>query len=199
MRRNSARIGAPQFLLVLLSLESHSSLSFCSQFLLFQHSSAGIRTPWSPLAWLELRYFIPCTIHPFPCSLAWDGSSVIPTGSLIVESALGTPNPPFRCSSVGRALINPHQGFPAWIGTALFHSTILTPPPPPIRPFSCILDASQSPSALRSIDLALLCFIPHLFNTALPNWHSSCPWLLVSFSSECIILPIKPQFRFAAS
>jgi len=42
---NSASIGAPQSPLTLLSLHWHSSLSFRSQFLSFQHSSAGIGTP----------------------------------------------------------------------------------------------------------------------------------------------------------
>jgi len=45
MRCNSARIGTPQFPLVLLSLDSLFSISFCSQFLVFRRSSAGIGTP----------------------------------------------------------------------------------------------------------------------------------------------------------
>jgi len=45
MWRNSARIGAPQSPSALLSLDSLSSISFRSQFLLFRHSSAGIGTP----------------------------------------------------------------------------------------------------------------------------------------------------------
>jgi len=45
MWRNSARIGAPQSPSALLSLDSLSSISFRSQFLLFRRSSAGIGTP----------------------------------------------------------------------------------------------------------------------------------------------------------
>jgi len=42
---NSTRIGTPQCPSVLLILDSLSSISFCSQFLLFLHSSAVIGTP----------------------------------------------------------------------------------------------------------------------------------------------------------
>jgi len=45
MWRNSTRIGAPQSPSALLSLDSLSSLSLRSQFLLFRRSSAGIGTP----------------------------------------------------------------------------------------------------------------------------------------------------------
>jgi len=45
MWRNSARIGTPQSPSALLSLDSLSSISISSQFLLFRRSSAGIGTP----------------------------------------------------------------------------------------------------------------------------------------------------------
>ena len=47
---NSARIGATQSPSVLISRDSLSSVSFSSQFLFFEHSSAGIGQPQSPLS-----------------------------------------------------------------------------------------------------------------------------------------------------
>jgi len=54
MWRNSTRIGAPQSPSALLSLDSLSSISFRSQFLLFWRSSGGIGAPQSPSALLSL-------------------------------------------------------------------------------------------------------------------------------------------------
>jgi len=50
---NSARMGAPQSPSALLSLDSLSSISFRSHFVLFRHSSAGIVAPQSPSALLS--------------------------------------------------------------------------------------------------------------------------------------------------
>jgi len=46
--RNSSRIGAPQLLLELLSLDWTSSISFCSQFLLSQRCSISFRSLYPP-------------------------------------------------------------------------------------------------------------------------------------------------------
>jgi len=81
MRRNSAKIGAPQSPSALLSLDSLSPIFFSSRFLVFQSSPAGIGTPQSPLSLLACLYFIPCSIPPFRHSSAWDKSSWIPTGA----------------------------------------------------------------------------------------------------------------------
>jgi len=50
--RNSTRIGAPQYSSELLSLDWTSSMSFHSQFLLFQRSSIQFCTPYPPLPML---------------------------------------------------------------------------------------------------------------------------------------------------
>jgi len=130
MRRNSARIGASQSPSGLLSLDSPSSISCCSQILLFQHISARIGTPQSPLFWLEMLYFIPPARPPFPGSSAFDVSPSIPTGCPILDSTLVTIPPPFRRSSTGRALLNPHWCFSDWNHSPSLQSTLQTSAPP---------------------------------------------------------------------
>jgi len=76
---NCASIGAPHFLLTLVRLNWWFSMSFHSQFLLYERSSAGRGTPLSPLSELVLFYFIPHSMPPFPHSSAWDGSYSIST------------------------------------------------------------------------------------------------------------------------
>ena len=92
-----------------------------------------------------------------------------------------------------------------------WHSFILfrTPdPPPPFRRSSASLDSPQFPLARLSIDLALfflfLCscmtFGALLYSTQhFPSGAPLFPGSWSPFSSECIILPFKPQYRFAAS
>jgi len=105
MQHNSGRIGAPQSPSALLTLDSLSSISFRSQFLLFQRSSAGIGTPQSPSALLSLGRELP---NSHQRSSVWVVAPVL-------DSALRTDPPPFRRSSAGRALLNPHQCSSAWI------------------------------------------------------------------------------------
>jgi len=59
LQYNSAWIDAPQSPLVHVSLDWHSSISFCCQFLHCQLSSVGICTFQSPVASLVVLYFIP--------------------------------------------------------------------------------------------------------------------------------------------
>jgi len=79
---NFASIVALLFLSVLLSLDWLSSISFCHQFLLFQHSSAGLGTQQFPLSGLALLYFITCSIPPILRTSACDGSPSIPSSTL---------------------------------------------------------------------------------------------------------------------
>jgi len=135
--------------------------------------------------------------------------------SPILDSTLLTLPPTFWHSSSGRALLNPYLcssawigWFSGWIGDYWFHSALQTPPPLSFRCSSTTLDASQSPSVLHSIALALFIFILPSCNSfsarLLPTQHFQSSTLLFPgswspFSSEYIILPFKPQFRSAAS
>jgi len=100
MWRNSARIGAPQSSSALLSLESISSISFHSQFLLFRRSSAGIGAPQSPSALLSLDSLSSISFRSqfllFQRSSAGIGTPLSPLSSFsapLFHSALYTPFP----------------------------------------------------------------------------------------------------------
>jgi len=106
LQHNSHRIGASQSPSTHLNLDSISSISFPSQFHHFQHSSAAIENPESPLAGVLLLYFIPRFIPLFLHSWPWDESSFICNGTswsglLLLYSILQTlpPLPPFQWSN----------------------------------------------------------------------------------------------------
>jgi len=147
---NCCRIGARQSLSALLNLDSLSFISFCSQFLLLQHSSAGIDTSYSPLSWLALLNFIQCSIPAFPNSSAGDGSSSIPTGPprsgllpvhwilhcfLVTHPLYGVP-PLGEHSSIPNVAPLPELGAPM-AGLALLDFIMHSWPPPPL--FSALL------------------------------------------------------------
>jgi len=78
----STRIGATQSPLALLSHDWCSSISMCTEFILFEHISAGIGIHWSPLSGVALLYVIPCCIHtPILCTSDTDGSASFPTSA----------------------------------------------------------------------------------------------------------------------
>ena len=118
-----------------LSLDWRSSLSFRSQFHLFQCSSAVIGTPKSPLSGMALLYFIPYSIRPYTRYSAWDGNSSILTGDpwsqllllYCIPHSLPPPPTPFQLSSTGIALLNSHGCSSAWMCAPPFDSALLTP------------------------------------------------------------------------
>jgi len=123
LQHDSARIGAPESLSVLYSLDWHSVISFRIQFLLFQRPSPGIGAPSSPLSRLAFLYFIPHSIPPYSTLLSWGWDLfnshkctsvwiVAPTSN----SALLTP--PFECYYIPVSAPQPRFG-------TLFHSALL--------------------------------------------------------------------------
>ena len=170
LQRDSTRIGAPQSLSELLSLNRTSSISFRNQFLLsallntIPHSRPPLSTLLSP-GW-ELfnshrrSYDAFHTPHPTPvlAHLLWDKHSSIPS---VLRSA--------------------------WIGSPLFHSAFLNPPSFGAPQFHSTL-LHPPFSALLSLNLTLFCFIPRFSNTicgtppvhtTLPIWRSSFLLLVV--------------------
>ena len=85
--------------------------------------------------------------------------------------------------------------------------SFLTPEPsPPFQHSSTSLDSPQSPLALHSIELALFLFLLRSCNTFgallfcsrhIPSCAPYFPSRWSPFSSDCIILPVKPQLWFA--
>jgi len=182
LRPNSCRIGAPQSPSVLLSLDWLSSLSFCSQWLLVQHSTAGIGTRWSPLSGLadsiSFRAQYPCsvllnshrrtsiwivapTLHsvlltpPNSALLPWDSCPQSPSVLLCLD---------WRCSIWFHTL----SPFPCFLSLGAgqfppvclcldcrFYMEFCTSYPPFRRP-STGMGSPQSLSALLSLDFALL-------------------------------------------
>ena len=193
--RNSTRIGAPQYSSELLSLDWTSSISFHSQFLLsallypIPHTRPPLSVLLSPRWELfnsHRRSYNAFHTHyptPFQCS----------------SSGISTPQS-HRCSALpGLALLYfilhslTHTPTPSSFGAPQFHSALLNPSSfiaPQLK-----LDALLYHSALLQHLLWYSSFphnTPHLVLLLSPG---SCS----HFSSECIILPLIPRFRFAAS
>ena len=103
MWRNSARIGAPQSPSALLSLDSLSSISYRSQFLLIWRSSAGIGAPLSPSALLSLDSLSSISFRSqfllFQRSSAGIGTPQSPLSWLVLLYFIPRSIPPFLCSS----------------------------------------------------------------------------------------------------
>jgi len=190
LQRNSGRIGTPQCLLALLSLNWSYSMPFCTQFRLFQYSSTGIGTPESPLSGLPVVCYIPCSILLLLALILYywaliprDTYCSIPISAPLLGLALALlylipcSIPHFRHSSArfGRC------------------STGISTP--------------QSPSVLLNLDWSSSVSFhapptPSLyssFNTALPIWRTLIPSSCFPFPSECIILPVKPPLWFGTS
>jgi len=153
-----------------------------------------------------LLYPIPHSIPPFPHSSARDGSSSIPTGAPIMHSALLTRHVSAllhwdKHSSISSVLLwldwFSSMSFrtpwpPPTFGAPQFHCALLMPTS--FRPPQLGLDPPLVHSALLQ---HLLCYSS--FHTTLPisALHYS-PGSCSQFSSECIILPLIPPFRFTA-
>lgn len=124
--------------------------------------------------------------------------------------------PSSRRSFTGKALLNLHRYCSAWIGALQFHSTRLTPPSGdpaivwallnPCRCSGAYICFSSSSSRPPTTPYVYSSF-PHsthhlalLFHTQLSAY--GAPLFLVvapHFSSEYIILPVKPTFGLSAS
>jgi len=204
-RRNSARRGASQSLSELLTLDWTSSISFQSQFLLSQCFSIPFRTPYPlfcapqpgmgdfqfPLMLLQcIPHFLPTlfrrpwagisTPQSHQCSSAWIGSPLFHSALLNLLS--------FGAHQCHSALLDP----PSFCAPQ-FHSTPLNPSffgTPPLG-----LDALLFDSVLLQHLLWYSSFPHNTPHLALLFSHGSCS----HFSSEWIILPLIPPFRFAAS
>ena len=119
--------------------------------------------------------------------------------ALVLHSILLTPSPPFRHSSAGISLINPHLSTSARIGAPLFHATLLTPPPLLVLlqyygSFSITVGTPQPRSGAVHFHSMLPQHLPctPLFRSVLRIWHSSVPGCSSPFSSNHIVLPVKP-------
>jgi len=152
---NSTRMDTHQSQSALFRLDSLSSISFCSQLLLFWRSSTGISTFYSLLSWLN-AYWLDSKLETSPFELhipEWELPNFHWCFSVwVVASILGstvlTYTPTFQHPSAGWALFNLHRCSSvwigcssAWIGAPWYHYSLLTPRPTPFRRSSVSLDA----------------------------------------------------------